>query len=273
MNLYIDFGGTHFRYQLDNGAIETQNSNTIDLKNFLDAIIEKYPKISAIYISFAGVVYNGKILSSPNTNTTDFDVATYIKKKYSIDLLIDNDLNCAALAEKNSLGTDSLGVFYIGTGFGSAFIDNGKLIKGAHNTAGEIGHIPFKKAPFICGCGRDDCLELYVSGAAVIKWSDYFNIDAKFQRIDLLEKLDDQKAKIIVENFYLALAYGFHTALNLFDFDRLVLGGSVGKQQKIKDFLTEQLSKTAFGKKNLPISLSTLENGSLEGAKLLNSKI
>lgn len=269
MNLYIDFGGTNFRYQLDNNKIKTKNSDTLDFKIFLDSMIEKYPKISSINISFAGLVQDGKIVSSPNTNTTDFDVTSYIKEKYSINVFIDNDLNCAALAERNYLQTSSLGIFYIGTGFGGAFIDNGKLIKGAHNTGGEIGHIPFKKAPFRCGCGRDDCVELYVSGSGVIKWCEYFNIDSKLQRIDLLEKIDNYKARIIVENFYAALTHTFYTALNLFDFDTLVLGGSVGKHQKIKNFLENQLSKTSFGKKDLTIYLSSFDNGSLAGTKFL----
>ncbi len=269
MNLYIDFGGTHFRYQLDNSTIETLNSATIDLKLFLDEIIEKHPKISFIGISFAGIVQNGKIISSPNTNTQNFDVKKYIEKKYTITLTIDNDLNCAALAEYNSLKVDSLAVFYIGTGFGSAFIDNNSLVKGANNKSGEIGHIPFKKSPFICGCGRDDCLELYVSGNGIENWCDYFNIEPKYRRLDLLEELNDYKAKIILNNFYDALKHAFHTTLNLFDYNSLVLGGSVGKNKKIKNFLENEFLKSSFNREKLTITLSTLQEGSLEGTKFL----
>jgi len=269
MKLYIDFGGTHFRYQLNSSKIKTLNSDTIDLKNFLDKMIQKHSNISFISISFAGIVQNGEILSSPNTNTKNFAVKKYIKETYNIPLAIDNDLNCAALAEHNNLQVSSLAVFYIGTGFGSAFIDNNRLIKGANNKSGEIGHIPFKKSPFNCGCGRDDCLELYVSGNGIENWCDYFNIEAKYRRLDLLESLDDYKAKIIIENFYHGLEYAFHSSLNLFDFNNLVLGGSVGNNENIKNFLEEQFNKSAFQRENLTISLSTLEEGSLQGTKLL----
>jgi len=270
MNLYIDFGGTSFRYQLDTLPIETVQSNTIDIKIFLDTIIKQYPAISLIAISFAGVVKNGKIVSSPNINIEKFDITTYVKERYNIPLLIDNDLNCAALAEHNNLQVDSLAIFYIGTGFGGAFIDNNKILTGANNSGGEIGHIPFKKSPFKCGCGRDDCLELYVSGHGIETWCDYFNIEKKYRRLDLLETTDNYKATMIIKNFYQGLEHAFHTAINLFDFDNLVLGGSVGKNEKIKKFLEEQFLKTAFKKEKLTITLSSLQEGSLEGTKFLN---
>jgi len=269
MNLYIDFGGTNFRYQIDDSKIKTLNSDDINLPLFLDEMILSYSKISFIGISFAGVVQKGKILSSPNTNTQNFDVKKYIEEKYNIKLEIDNDLNCAARAEQNALHVKSLAVFYIGTGFGSAFIDNNSLITGGNNKGGEIGHIPFKKSPFKCGCGRDDCLELYVSGNAIENWCDYYNIKQKYRRLDLLESIDDYKAKIIIENFYRALEHAFHTTLNLFDFNNLVLGGSVGKNEKIKTFLEEQFLHSSFKRDTINISLSTLQEGSLKGTRFL----
>ncbi len=271
MNLYIDFGGTSFRYQFDESSVTTLSSDTIDLKKFLDEIIKKYPNISFIGISFAGQVRNGKIISSPNAHTANFDVKKYIEEKYKISVAIDNDLNCAAIAEHHALQVKSLAVFYIGTGFGSAFIDNNRLVTGANNTAGEIGHIPFKKSPFTCGCGRDDCLELYVSGNGLKHWCSYFKIDKEFSRLDLLESLNTDNANIIIENFYNGLSHAFHTALNLFDFDHLVLGGSVGNHPKIKSFLEKQFLQSAFKREKLSITLSTLNEGSLQGTKLLQN--
>jgi glucokinase len=270
MNLYIDFGGTSFRYQLDNLPVTILPSDRIDLKKFLDATIQKHPDISSIGISFAGQVQDGKIISSPNAHTHNFDVKRYIEEKYKIQLAIDNDLNCAAIAEHNALQVKSLAVFYIGTGFGSAFIDNNQLVTGANNKSGELGHIPFKKSPFICGCGRDDCLELYVSGSGIKHWCSYFKIDKEFSRLDLLESLNNETSNIIIDNFYSGLAHAFHTALNLFDFDHLVLGGSVGKNENIKEFLENEFLHSAFKREKLSISLSTLREGSLQGTKFLN---
>jgi glucokinase len=269
MNLYIDFGATNFRYKLNDSQIYTLDSTEIKLVPFLEDIISKNQSIKTISISFAGLVKNGVIIKSPNIDIKDLDIKNHIEKKYNIELKIDNDLNCASLGEKNSLNASSLAIFYIGTGFGSAFIDDNRLVKGINNQSGEIGHIPFKKSPFRCGCGRDDCIELFCSGSAIIKWCKYYHIDEKFHRLDKLRTLDTKEAKIIIDNFYNALSHAFHTTLNLFDFSSLVLGGSVGKNEFIKEFLEDEFKKNAFSRESLDIKISTLENGALEGTKYL----
>ncbi|MEA3289883.1 MAG: ROK family protein [Campylobacterota bacterium] len=268
MNLYIDFGGTNFRYQINNNKIKTLKSKDINLKNFLDHIILKN-KIKNISISFAGHVHNGSIISSPNIEIEPFNLKKYLFKNHGIKLKIDNDLNCAALAEYKNKKAKNMAVFYIGTGFGAAFINNGKIIKGANNLSGEIGHIPYKKTPFKCGCGRDDCLELSVSGSGLIKWCNYYNINMKYARVDELEKLNSKNGNIILKYFYGGLSHAFHTTLNLFDYDQLVLGGSVGANKYIKKYLQNQFKYSSFNKNTLDITISTIKEGSLEGAKLL----
>lgn len=269
MTLYIDFGGTNFRYLFDNTEITTLKSCDINLKAFLDQKIQKHKDIKIISISFAGQVKDGIIIKAPNINIKDFDIKSYIENKYDIKLKIDNDLNCAAKAELHTRATKSLALFYIGTGFGGAFCDDGKLIQGINNQSGEIGHIPFKKTPFVCGCGRDDCIELSVSGSAIKKWCQHYGIDKSYQRLDKLHELNTIESRKILANFYEGLAHAFHTSVTLFDFSSLVLGGSVGKNTEIKFFLEAEIEKTAFLKKNITIELSTLDNGSLEGTRFL----
>jgi len=270
MKLYIDFGGTNFRYKFENDEqMFKLSSKDINLIEFLNDIVKQNPNINQINVSFAGIVNNGKIISSANTNMGNFDLKKYCKDNFNIDLNIQNDLKCAALAEHNYLKTPSLGVFYIGTGFGAAFFDNNKLILGANNQSSEIGHIPFKKTPFKCGCGREDCIELCVSGSGIQKWCEYYNIPKEYRRLDKLEALDTKEAKIIIDNFYEGLSRAFHTALTLFDFNNLVLGGSVGKNKQIQEYLLKQLEQSAFSKKDLNIYISNLEEGSLEGTYFL----
>lgn len=268
MKLYIDFGGTNFRYQIDNEDITTLKTKETDLISFLEDLLSK-KTFKSVNISFAGPVKDGKILSSPNTDIKPIDIKKYIEDKFDTVLNIQNDLNCAALAEKECLGVQTLGVFYIGTGFGAAFIDKGSLILGANNQSGEMGHIPYKKTPFVCGCGRDDCLELSVSGSGIEKWCEFYEIDKQYRRIDILKDYDNKNAKRVVEDFYKGVAFAFHTALNLFDFDTLVLGGSVGKSEDIKKLLEDEFKKSAFKRERLDIKLSTLDEGSLQGTKYL----
>ncbi|WP_024790128.1 ROK family protein [Lebetimonas sp. JH292] len=157
MILAIDIGGTFFRYKFGE-IFEVKNTKEIDVLKEILNLIEKY-KPSKLGISFAGQVDNGKILSSPNIDIKSIDLKEYIK----IPFILENDLNCAAVAESRYWKSKFLVALYSGTGLGAGIIENGKLVRGYMNLAGEIGHIPYKKTDLLCGCGKNDCLEFYAS--------------------------------------------------------------------------------------------------------------
>ncbi|WP_024791477.1 ROK family protein [Lebetimonas sp. JS032] len=157
MILAIDIGGTFFRYKFGE-IFEVKNTKEIDVLKEILNLIEKYKPLK-LGISFAGQVNNGKILSAPNINIKNID----LKKQIKIPFILENDLNCAAVAESKYWKNKFLVVLYSGTGLGAGIIENGKLVRGYMNLAGEVGHIPYKKTKFICGCGKNDCLEFYAS--------------------------------------------------------------------------------------------------------------
>ncbi len=275
MNLYIDFGGSTFRYCLDDEEVYTQSSKEIDLKSFLDHFLPKH-EIEFIGISYAGQIENGEIISAPNINMDNFNVKEYIEEKYKIPLEIDNDINCAALAEDAIADSNMLAILYIDTGFGSAFIQNGTLIKGAYNLSGEIGHTPFKTTPFCCGCGRRDCLELSVSGSGLEKWGKHFGLYLPKYSLENLHAIRREDATFIYNKFYEGIIFSFHTILNLFDPDTIILGGNIAKNnsEKILSILGKEQGKTSFNKsrKKVDIKISSLQEGSLKGAKLLKGR-
>ncbi len=276
MKLFIDYGGTHFRYLIkanheiiSNKVLDSQN---VDLIDFLETKLTELKDISFIGISFGGQVKDGVILSAPNIEIEHKNIKEYIESKYKVRLEIENDLKCAALAWRNEVGKDkSLVLISIGTGFGSAYVENGKIIRGVNNLAGEVGHIPFKKAPFRCGCGKDDCLELYTSGIGLQKWVDYYKLDVK-PTLEALEQDNSKEAKEIVDNFYEGLGFASSTLVTILNPQFLVLGGGVIKNNpKLLDFVQREVKAKAFDKslKDLDIRLSRFENASLEGAQHL----
>ncbi len=274
MRLYIDYGATNFRYQYDNDEVFVFFSSEIDLKEFLDEQISQN-KVSFVAISFAGQVANGKIISSPNIGIEPFDIKDYVKQKYNIPLEIENDINCATLAEGFTRISKVLTLFYIGTGLGGGTIlgDN-TLLRGANFLGGEFGHIPFKKTPFTCGCGRDDCLELSTSGGAILKWTKHFNLELDEVTLTNLKELDEKNATLIYNNFYEGLRLLFHTTLNFIDPDYLIIGGGVAQDEtEIVEFLKKEIEKSSYNesRKRFTIEMSSFENGSLEGARLLGN--
>jgi len=160
--LAIDVGGTWLRYELV-GEDEVSGKFPSKKEPFLDfvtSMLRRYPHINTIALSFAGQVHNGVILSAPNIDVKEPKLKDFVETNFGVSLILENDLNCAALAESVYWNEKELVALYSGTGLGGGLIVDGKILHGCSNLAGEIGHIPYKKAPFECGCGKDNCLEL-----------------------------------------------------------------------------------------------------------------
>jgi glucokinase len=258
MNLYIDMGGTYLRYQIENQKIITLKERNII--SFIKKILKSNPKINRVGISFAGMVRDNIILSAPNIDIKNLDLNNFFK---NIEFKIDNDLNLAVLAESRYWKSKNIIALYIGTGIGAGIVSNGEIIRGALNSAGEIGHIPFQKAPFECGCGKDNCLELFCSGSAIKKWATYLN--QNFSKLDELPKE-------IYNNFIEALLYGTSILITLFNPEILVLGGGVVENNPfLIKYIKKNILKYALNTniKKLKIIQTQLENAPLLGTKYM----
>ncbi|MFK4998837.1 ROK family protein [Bacillus sp. N9] len=58
----------------------------------------------------------------------------------------------------------------LGTGIGGAVVQNGKLMRGSGNLAGEIGHMTIVHNGEKCPCGNAGCLERYASTSALCRF-------------------------------------------------------------------------------------------------------
>ncbi len=89
-----------------------------------------------------------------------------------LPVLVTNDANAAAVGEMiygGAKGMKNFVVITLGTGLGSGFVIDGKLVYGHDGFAGEIGHTAIRPGPSNrdCGCGRKGCLETYVSATGL----------------------------------------------------------------------------------------------------------
>lgn len=275
MKLYLDIGGTHIRYIFkENGrrAVNIVDTGKTPVMPFLEQLIKRSEKTpDFVGISFAGQVHNGCILSAPNIDVEPIDLQAFLRTKYGIRSVVENDLKCAALYEYNRRRTASmLVVIAIGTGLGSAYIYNGKLIRGCGNLAGEVGHIPFKKAPFRCGCGQNSCLELFTSGSGIARWIKYLNIDSKPILDDLMHSTD-KNAKMVTDNFYEGLSSAVRTAAAMLNPDVIVMGGGLMESNPdLLSFVRNEIKTRSFRPAAKFIKVeAALDNASLMGAQLL----
>jgi glucokinase len=97
-------------------------------------------------------------------------LARALSERFALPVFVDNDVNALALAEWRfgaGRGVRSIVVLAPGTGFGSGIIVDGRLVRGAHGFAAELGHVPVKFDGRPCWCGGRGCLAVYASGRGI----------------------------------------------------------------------------------------------------------
>jgi len=94
------------------------------------------------------------------------------EKKRQVSFALTNDANAAAVGEMIYGGAQGMKNFIIltlGTGLGSGLVVNGEVLYGHTGFAGELGHINMVSGGRECGCGKQGCLETYVSATGICR--------------------------------------------------------------------------------------------------------
>ncbi len=94
-------------------------------------------------------------------------LADVLADRTGATVVVENDLNAATWGAHVLSGADDLAYVSLGTGLAAGFVLDGVLRRGAHGTAGEIGHVPVDPYGPHCACGQRGCLELSAAGSAL----------------------------------------------------------------------------------------------------------
>lgn len=103
---------------------------------------------------------------------TGIRIGTEMRDRLAMPVEIENDANLGALAELTwGAGRECSNFAYIkaATGIGAGIIVDGRLLRGATGTAGEIGHTTLDESGALCYCGNRGCLETVASGPAILQ--------------------------------------------------------------------------------------------------------
>ena len=87
--------------------------------------------------------------------------------RLGVPVVLENDVNAATLGAAALSGADDLVYLSIGTGLAAGLVLDGRLRRGEHGAAGEIGHVPVDPQGTVCQCGQRGCLETIASGSAL----------------------------------------------------------------------------------------------------------
>ncbi|AFV76137.1 transcriptional regulator/sugar kinase [Thermus oshimai JL-2] len=106
-------------------------------------------------ITLPGVVAGPRLLFAPNLGWRDLDLSL---KGFPIPVAFENDAKASALSEVFFHGEENLAYVVLSTGLGVGVVAEGRLLRGTHGAAGEVGHwTGGGRTP--CRCGRRGCLE------------------------------------------------------------------------------------------------------------------
>lgn len=128
--------------------------------------------LTAIGIAVPGVVDPdaARVVVAPNMNLTGVEIGALLASRFKAPIAVGNDGNFGALGETwlgSARNARSALYICIGTGIGSGFVQNGKLWRGARESAGEIGHMVMQLGGPLCGCGGHGCFESLASRTAI----------------------------------------------------------------------------------------------------------
>ena len=280
----VDVGGTNVKIALvsDKGKIIYSNSiptraemgyeyTVNSMKEAINDLLKetkmKASDVEGMGFGFPGQIdcKKGVVRLAPNIpGWVNVPIASIMEKEFGIPTRVDNDVRTATLGELNygaGVGCENLVCITVGTGIGSGLVVNGKLVRGANNAAGEIGHIKLNMdgGP-LCGCGDRGCLEAYASGPSIVamaedyirggkstKYRELANPDITPYIVAVAAKEGDPVAKQIFRIMGEYIGKGLTSVVNLLNPEKIIIGGGVADAGDILlDPIRETIAKRAM---------------------------
>jgi glucokinase len=201
-------------------------------------------------------IKTGSVLHPPNFNDwKEVPLAEIVRKTFSLPTFIENDANCAALAEaRYGAGVESNNFIFViwGTGVGGGVILDHKIYRGPFGGAGEIGHVSIDYNGLLCKCGNRGCIEAYI-GQRYLSARTKTIIETKMKEgtRSIIERLvdgnldriepaiisdaaqqDDRTAIEILEEAGELLGYALASVINVLDIRTVIIGGGISAAPK-----------------------------------------
>lgn len=193
----------------------------------------------------------GNVKHAVNLGVDDwFPIAERLAERTGARVVVDNDVNAAALGAAQVTGHDDLVYLSLGTGLAAASILDGRLRRGFRSAAGEIGHVPVDPRGHPCQCGQVGCLETAASGSAVAEAWPVAGI-APAQALFDAAAAGDPRAVAVRDTFAARVADAIRLVCLTVDPEYVVLGGGVAQvgerlRVSVAHALAEQAATSPF---------------------------
>ena len=192
-------------------------------------------RIRAAGVTVPGLVaHGGHVVNLPILGWSHIELPSLLAEVIPLPLSVENNTNAAAvgaLYAQPSLPTVCTLFLKLGVGCGGAAIVDGRLLRGAHGTGMEVGHLRVSEQGPLCHCGQTGCLEPRVNLAALaraVRGRDDLNA-AELARLPAEVAAEaaqgDGRSRAAVADLSHHLGLGLVSLVNLFNPTMIVLGG------------------------------------------------
>lgn len=207
-------------------------------------------------------IRGGSILYTCNLPLRNVPLRRLFHQLSDLPLYIENDANCAALAEYyvgGGRGSKRFITVTLGTGVGGGIIIDGKIYAGMRSMGAELGHTLLVLEGEHCTCGRDGCWEAYASATALIRQAkrageqhpeSALHGREELTALDVFQAADagDTAAQAVIDRWCVYVAAGMTDLVNSLAPEMILLGGGVSRQgERILSPIREYVAEHCFG--------------------------
>jgi predicted NBD/HSP70 family sugar kinase len=160
-------------------------------------------------------------------------IAEAMEDRIGLPVEIENDANLGALAELTwgaGQGCSNFAYVKAATGIGAGLVLDGRLLRGASGTAGELGHTTLDQAGALCYCGNRGCLETVASGPAIVG----LVTRATGETLTLVTVIEraiagDVRCRRAISDAGREIGVAVAGLCNLFNPERVIIGGQLSR--------------------------------------------
>ena len=259
----IDLGGTKIETVILNAeGVEIYRNRVLTLQErgygaIVNTLAESYSNALTIInnkahtfgIGTPGSI-SGKTGVMKNSNTLCLNGKPLLKdlqKLINRPVAIENDANCFAMAEATVGAGKGYGVVFgviMGTGCGGGIVIQNKMLRGLQSLGGEWGHTTIDPNGPKCYCGKNGCVESYISGSGI---SDRF-FERTGKRLPAIHVLESELAEAVEvkELFFDQFGRALSNVISIIDPDIVVLGGGLSNYLPLYTQGVEKVSRYIF---------------------------
>ncbi|HET6311519.1 MAG TPA: ROK family protein [Candidatus Nitrosotalea sp.] len=256
----IDLGGTQVRVALarsDGNVIASIKTKTPSLGtpqamvDWAAAEIDRHrgrEKVRSITIAAPGPIdiKRGVLVNPPNLpGWRNVPLAAMLAQATGAKVHLANDADMAGLGEfHHGAGRGTRNMVYItwSTGIGGGLIIDGKLHRGGHGTAGEVGHMIIDPNGPLDACGQRGCLEAFIGGANIARETGHTAAE-----LFAAAAQGNRQARMMVERAARYMGFALISLTNVIDPEMFVIGGGVSRSwSMIEPTIVETLHSSPF---------------------------